>query len=496
LKRVILMSKPIRIICHGLGVIGLSAILLAQETNTTAPVTSQPKPTAVSATPASVFTDQQIVETWGWIIAQNQKVAGIEIKEGELSGFLKGFSAGVRGQPSPYDSQKVYPDVERLAKARRKQVVHVIEQKNEVAARAFLEGLKLNPGVVELPGGARYEIIKRGSGPLAKPQQTVNVHYTGRLINGEEFTQFGPLDLVLVPNRSVCRGWFDAVQKLNKSSVIKLYVPPPLLEDEALQWGIPPGSMMVFEIELLDIKETSAQDLENALIPPAPDLEPPPPSGYGESQLFECWGWNVARDARTDKCELSDTEISWLANGLAAGIKGEPLSVSPQGIDSVLGKFVADRRERTRNAVRRKQFDEMDRFFAGLKANTNVVELPDGLRYEIIHPGGGPYPKPGQIVLVDYTARLINGTVFDKTYNEPLHIQVGSVIPGWNEGIQKINKGGKIKLYVSPSLGYGDEDSSGVVAPIPANSTLIYDIELLDIQDAPEDTTAPSPAKQ
>ena len=215
----------------------------------------------------SLYPISKSIETWGWIIAQEHKVAGIEIKETEIRDFLKGFSAGVKGQPSPYDSQKAYPNVERLAKARRKQVVRAIEQKNEAEARAFFDGLKLNPGVVELPGGARCEIIKRGSGPLAKPQQTVNVHYTGRLINGGEFTQFGPLDMVLVPNRSVCRGWFDAVQKINKGGTIKLYVPPPLPEDEALKWGIPPGSMMVFEIELLAIKETSAQDLGNALIP-------------------------------------------------------------------------------------------------------------------------------------------------------------------------------------------------------------------------------------
>jgi FKBP-type peptidyl-prolyl cis-trans isomerase len=86
---------------------------------------------------------------------------------------------------------------------------------------------------------------------------------------------------------------------------------------------------------------------------------------------------------------------------------------------------------------------------------------------------------------VDYTGRLLDGTIFDKTYNEPLHIEVGSVIPGWNEGIQKINRGGKIKLYVPPSLGYGTEDMSGVVAPIPADSTLIYEIELLEIREAP-----------
>ena len=120
----------------------------------------------------------------------------------------------------------------------------------------------------------------------------------------------------------------------------------------------------------------------------------------------------------------------------------------------------------------------MNALFTKLKENTNVVTLPDGLCYEVLKPGRGPFPKAGQIVLVNYTARLINGRIFDRTMNEPLHVKVGSVIHGWNEGIQKINKGGKIRLYIPPSLGYGSDAVSG----IPADSTLIYEIELIDIE--------------
>ena len=131
-----------------------------------------------------------------------------------------------------------------------------------------------------------------------------------------------------------------------------------------------------------------------------------------------------------------------------------------------------------------KRIDEMNTYLAGLKKNPRVVELPDGLRYEILRTGEGPKPKLGQVVIVDYTGRLIDGTIFDQTYNEPLHVEVGSVIPGWNEGIQQINKGGRIKLYVPPAIGYGDENVSGVVSRIPANSLLIYEIELIDIKNA------------
>ena len=95
-------------------------------------------------------------------------------------------------------------------------------------------------------------------------------------------------------------------------------------------------------------------------------------------------------------------------------------------------------------------------------------------------------------MLVEYTGRLIDGKVFDRTDNEPLHIEVGSAIPGWNEGIQKVGKGGRLKLYIPPALGYGDEDSSGVISSIPANSVLIYDIRLLDVHEGSRDKGASS----
>ena len=455
-----------------LALFGICAVANAQE-----------KPSA----PDAGFTDRQIIESWGWIIAREKNLAGIEISEAEREVFLKGFSAGIKNQPVPCDSEEAFSDVEKLAKVRREKVTRAITQKNEAAAELFFAALKTNANVIKLPDGVCCEILKLGDGIFPKPQQTVTLHYTARLLDGTEFSQMGPIDLVLVTNRNVCRGWFEAIQKIGKGGLAKLFVPPPFSEDDAVKWGIQPGSAMIFEIELLDVKDTSAEDLENALIPPAPEPPAPGPSGCTDLQIMEIWGWSVARSTRAEKFGLSDGEIAFLSAGLAAGIASGPPPFDLKKIYPAVEKFVADRHEKVRLATRQKRLGEMKTLFTELKRDTNVVELSDGLRYEILKPGTGPNPKPGQIVLVDYTGRLIDGTVFDKTYNEPLHIEVGLVIPGWNEGIQKINKGGRIRLYIPPSLGYGDEDRSGVVAPIAADSTLIYEIELLDVQDTPDE---------
>ncbi|HXS68924.1 MAG TPA: FKBP-type peptidyl-prolyl cis-trans isomerase [Candidatus Polarisedimenticolia bacterium] len=416
------------------------------------------------------------VEAWGWVLAQNEKLSGIEISSNELSLFVKGFLAGVKNKPLQYNSS-IFPDVEQLAKARREKVTQRIVQKNLAQADAFVAGLKQNPNIVALPENVFYEPLKEGSGSNPKSTQTVTVHYTARLLDGTEFYQAGPVDMVLVTNRSLCRGWIAPIEKMKVGGAAKLYVPPPLPEDEAERWGIEPGAMMVFEVELLGVKDTSPDDLANARIPTPPD-SPPEKSGYNTGQIVDAWGWSTARRAHLNQLNLGGDEMERLVKGLTAAIRSGAPSKELEAIYPQVEKFVADRRAKARMEARQKRTVEMEQLFAKLKKNPNVVELPDGLRYEIVKQGDGTFPKEGQTVLVNYVGHLIDGSVFDKTMDEPLHVKVGSVIAGWNEGIQKIGKGGKIRLYIPPSLGYGEESVSG----IPAGSALIFEVELVDIE--------------
>lgn len=112
-----------------------------------------------------------------------------------------------------------------------------------------------------------------------------------------------------------------------------------------------------------------------------------------------------------------------------------------------------------------------------------MVTLPDGLKYQDLVVGKGPMPKVGQTVTVTYVGTLTNGTVFDAsarhgdgTFSFPLGI--GQVIPGWDEGVKTMHVGGKRKLIVPPGLAYGQRPLPG----IPANSTLIFTIQLLKVQ--------------
>jgi FKBP-type peptidyl-prolyl cis-trans isomerase len=116
-------------------------------------------------------------------------------------------------------------------------------------------------------------------------------------------------------------------------------------------------------------------------------------------------------------------------------------------------------------------------FFARLKHNPRVVKTYSGLRYEILRQGSGVYPRASDIVRVAYTGTLIDGTVFDAP-RQPVEFELDQVIDGWTEGIQRINRGGTIRLYIPANLAYGDR----ALPHIPPGSTLIFEVTLLAVK--------------
>lgn len=124
-----------------------------------------------------------------------------------------------------------------------------------------------------------------------------------------------------------------------------------------------------------------------------------------------------------------------------------------------------------------------------------MIELPSGLRYEVIKAGTGATPKVGQEVSIHYTGTLPNGQVFDSSVERgqpaEMVLEPKQLIPGMLEGLQKVAVGGKVKLYIPASLGYGDEGNQA----IPPAATLIFDVELLGVKDAPKEAAAAPAAK-
>lgn len=115
-----------------------------------------------------------------------------------------------------------------------------------------------------------------------------------------------------------------------------------------------------------------------------------------------------------------------------------------------------------------------------------------GLQYKVVAPGKGETPKHGDNVVVHYKGTLIDGTQFDSSYDrqQPATFGVDQVIPGWTEALLMMKKGAKYQLAIPPALAYGEEARG----PIPPNSVLLFDVELLDIKPGDKGAKKEDPA--
>ncbi|WP_043239112.1 FKBP-type peptidyl-prolyl cis-trans isomerase [Stutzerimonas azotifigens] len=124
-----------------------------------------------------------------------------------------------------------------------------------------------------------------------------------------------------------------------------------------------------------------------------------------------------------------------------------------------------------------------------------VTTTESGLQYEIVEKTDGPQPGPNDVVTVHYEGRLADGTVFDSSIKRgtPIDLPVSGVIPGWVEGLQLMHEGEKAKLYIPSELAYGEQSPSPL---IPANSVLVFDLELIDIKNEENEQPTEAPAEE
>lgn len=138
-------------------------------------------------------------------------------------------------------------------------------------------------------------------------------------------------------------------------------------------------------------------------------------------------------------------------------------------------------------AEAKKNADEGKKFLAENAKKPGVQTTASGLQYQVITEGKGPKPGAGDAVKVKYKGTLLDGKEFDSTDahgGEPAVLPLDRVIPGWAEGIRLMPVGSKYKLWIPGNLGYGEQVPPG--APFPANATLVFEVELLDIVKPPK----------
>jgi FKBP-type peptidyl-prolyl cis-trans isomerase FklB len=181
------------------------------------------------------------------------------------------------------------------------------------------------------------------------------------------------------------------------------------------------------------------------------------------------------------------------ADALAAGIR-DALANKPQMTDEqvkqTMQAFEKDMISQQK-AMGEKNAADGAKFLEENKKKEGVKTTPSGLQYKSLKEGTGAQPKATDTVTVNYRGTLMDGSEFDSSYkrNEPATFPLNGVIKGWTEGLQFMKKGSKYQFFIPANLAYG-ERSPG--AGIPPNSTLIFEVELLDIKGGAD--TAPSPS--
>ena len=168
--------------------------------------------------------------------------------------------------------------------------------------------------------------------------------------------------------------------------------------------------------------------------------------------------------------------VNDFAQAIKDGLDGKETAISHNEAREIVNKYFEELEAKMGAAA----IEQGKAFFKKNKKRAGVVTLPSGLQYEIIKEGTGKKPKATDQVRCHYEGTLIDGTLFDSSIQrgEPAVFGVNQVIPGWVEALQLMPEGSKWKLYIPSELGYG---ARGAGEMIPPHSTLIFEVELLEV---------------
>ncbi len=229
-------------------------------------------------------------------------------------------------------------------------------------------------------------------------------------------------------------------------------------------------------------KETTAATVPSveAVVKPAVSLE------TELEKISYIIGTQIAGNLKKGEIEVN---VDMLAQGIKDVLAGKKLALNQAEMNAVYGPW----QQRKRQEQAAKQAAKGTAYLAANKAKEGVIVLPSGLQYKVIKEGTGNTPVATDRVKTHYRGTLIDGKEFDSSYKrgKPAEFPVTGVIKGWIEALQLMKEGGKWELYIPANLAYGSRPRPN----IPANSTLIFEIELIEIVKPAEAVKPVKPVK-
>lgn len=188
-------------------------------------------------------------------------------------------------------------------------------------------------------------------------------------------------------------------------------------------------------------------------------------------------GMNVGSSLARENLDLDQDA---LIEGLKDILNGNEAKVSAEELQRVFAA-VQEKQAQAQASAAEDNKKAGEAFLAENKTKDGITVTDSGLQYRVITEGKGDKPKASDTVTVHYSGKLINGTEFDSSYarGEPATFPVGGVVQGWQEALPMMNVGSKWEVFIPSDLGYGPRGAGGSIGP---NETLIFEIELIEIQ--------------
>jgi FKBP-type peptidyl-prolyl cis-trans isomerase len=184
----------------------------------------------------------------------------------------------------------------------------------------------------------------------------------------------------------------------------------------------------------------------------------------------------------------TELDISLITQGIEDVLKGNASQMSDSTLQATQVEFsqkLQSDQTAKQSAKAEKNKADGEKFLADNKSKEGVKVTASGLQYVVLKEGDGAMPKATDEVTVHYVGTLLDGTEFDNSVKrgQPVTFPLNGVIPGWTEGVQLMKVGSKFKFFVPSALGYGSNGTPG--GPIGPDATLIFEVELISINEAP-----------
>ncbi|MGE9295754.1 MAG: FKBP-type peptidyl-prolyl cis-trans isomerase [Puniceicoccales bacterium] len=192
-------------------------------------------------------TPNDMIETYGWFLAQNTQA--LDLNADEQKAFMRGVQNALEGKDGPEDPATMAREVQNYLQQR-------VTEKQAKKSDEFFASLKENPNVKQSPTGLYYEIIEEGGSERAGPEDSVKVHYKGTLVDGTEFdSSYKRGQPATFPVGGVVKGFGEGVQLVGPGGKVKLYIPGDLGYGPNPPRGsaIPPNGTLIFDVEMVEV---------------------------------------------------------------------------------------------------------------------------------------------------------------------------------------------------------------------------------------------------